>query len=95
MTDTEIIYRDVDYFTQEKKGEDKVFKIKFPFDENADTITRLQQVWRAMNVVEGYELPVRLRIRSMMVHDQVKMDGKTYQVAPIGWINADTGEQID
>ena len=90
-----VIHRDVDYFTQEKKGEDRTHNIGFNFNKEDSTITRLEKIWRAMNVVEGTELPVRLGIRSMMVHDRVQMEEKIYQVASVGWINAETGEEIE
>lgn len=90
-----VIYRDVDYFTEEKKGEDKTFKLDFKFNKNDSTIDRLEQVWREMNVVDGNETPVQLKVRSMMVHDRVEMNNEIYQVASLGWINAETGESIE
>jgi len=90
-----VIHRDVDYFTQDKKGEDKSYRVDFQFNEEDSKIVRLEKIWRAMNVVQGDELPVKLGIRSMMVHDQVEMDGKTYQVASVGWIDALTQRNVE
>ena len=46
----------------------------------------LEAVFRAMNVVDGSEIPVKLRRRSMSVGDvAVESDGTSWVVAPVGF----------
>ena len=92
-----VIHRDVDYFTQYKKGEDKSYRVDFQFNEEDSKIVRLEKIWRAMNVVDGTddELPLKMGIRSMMVGDEVELDGITYRVAMCGWFNVDTQKPVD
>ena len=58
---------------------------------------KLEKIWRAMNVVDGTddELPLKMGIRSMMVGDEVELDGITYRVAMCGWFNVDTQKPVD
>lgn len=45
-----------------------------------------EEVFRAMNVVDGDELPVRLGVRSMMVGDvAVLEDGRMWYCSVVGW----------
>ncbi len=51
----------------------------------------LEQVFRLMNVVDGTELPVKLKVRSLSVGDVVveKASGKKWYCASIGWKEID------
>lgn len=48
-----------------------------------------------MNVVDGIELPLKMGIRSMMVGDEVELDGITYRVDIFGWFNVNTQKPVD
>lgn len=53
-------------------------------DVEADS---LGDVWRRMNVVDGsdIEMPIKLKVRSMMVGDLVIAEDGMHQVASVGW----------
>ena len=50
--------------------------------------SNLEDLFRQMNVVDGTELPVKLRCRSLSVGDITTDLGtnKSYYCAPIGWV---------
>ena len=58
-------------------------------------IEKLEKIWRQMNVVDGIELPLKMGIRSMMVGDEVELDGITYRVDIFGWFNVNTQKPVD
>jgi len=45
----------------------------------------LEVIFREMNVVDGREIPITLRVRSMSVGDLVVVNGKGYLCAGSGW----------
>jgi hypothetical protein len=48
--------------------------------------TDLETVFREMNVVDGTEMPVRLKVRSLSVGDVVVTDdGQAWYCAAVGW----------
>lgn len=45
----------------------------------------LEVIFREMNVVDGMEIPIDLKVRSLSVGDLVVVDGKGYLCAGCGW----------
>jgi hypothetical protein len=61
--------------------------VNYPVPESAAyTNERLEYIWRQMNVVDGTELPITLKCRSMSVGDiAIDIDGQGWIVASVGW----------
>jgi hypothetical protein len=60
--------------------------VNFPVPPENDSIGNLELVWRKMNVVNGTELPITLKCRSMSVGDiAIEPDGKAWICASVGW----------
>ncbi len=61
--------------------------------EGVDAVTApdviLGIVWRQFNHVDGTEYVSGLGVRSMMVGDDVEIDGTTYRCLPCGWQRVD------
>ena len=49
----------------------------------------LEDLFRKMNVVDGDELPVELKVRSMSSGDVARdlTTGEMWMCAPVGWVN--------
>jgi hypothetical protein len=58
----------------------------YEFVTALDNAPSLEEIFRLMNVVEGNELPVKLKVRSMMVGDVVvDENGEVWYCASSGW----------
>lgn len=66
----------------------KLDRVAFTKVAEIDAAT-LGEVFRKMNVVDGTELPVQLKVRSMSVGDVVVADGVAHVCCPIGWEKVD------
>jgi hypothetical protein len=65
--------------------EDGLYKENYEFVTELGDVS-LEEVFRLMNVVDGDELPVELKVRSMMCGDVVvDEDGDVWYVAGAGW----------
>jgi hypothetical protein len=70
----------------------KVAIVQGAFKEVALVETEsLETLFREMNVVDGTELPVKLKVRSLSVGDIVVdvMTRKSWYCAPVGWTELD------
>ena len=64
--------------------EDGLYKEGYEFVTELGDVS-LEEVFRMMNVVDGDELPVELKVRSMMPGDVVDEDGDVWFCAGTGW----------
>ena len=57
------------------------FTIEVPDEEK----NPLEWVFREMNVVDGNEMPIKLKCRSMMMGDTVEINGEVHLCESVGW----------
>ena len=61
------------------------FEIDIPVATGDDDEDIAGRVFRAMNVVDGTELPTKLHCRSMCVGDIVVVNGRHWRCESMGW----------
>ena len=69
------------------KTGDSVDRSNYQEVTKIEDVEQLGEAWRRMNIVDGDELPVKLKVRSMMVGDLLHRasDNTLWLCAMIGW----------
>lgn len=66
-----------------------------PITTRGNYLADAEQVWRAFNCVDGYEMPVALGVRSMSVGDVVVLDGTAFRAMGVGFAPTDAWPLAD